>query len=225
MNRLWTASVTITGLLCAGSAMVMAQGSADIGQRMSQNVQMLRNYSWKMRTELKMGGESKVTSLFQIRFDVSGQMQKTLISAPPEPKKARGIKGKKIKQKQEEMKALVEALSKTAMAYILPKPDQFQRFLQTANTWQGQGGTGGSMRVEGKSFAKPGDHVNLYVNSTTKDFQKMSETTDLEGNPVQIQADYRSMQNGPTYLAKMTLDYPEAGVQLIVENFDYMRQQ
>jgi hypothetical protein len=212
-------------LFFAGSAMVMAQGSGDIGQRMAQNTQALRDYSWKMRTELKMGGESKVTSLFQIRFDMSGQMQKTLISAPPEPKKARGIKGKKIKQKQEEIKALVEALSMTALAYILPKPDQFQRFLQTANAWQGQGGTSGSTRLEGTGFAKPKDHVNLYVNSTTRDFQKMSATTDLEGNPVKIQADYRDMQNGPTYLAKMTLDYPEAGVQLIVENFDYMRQQ
>lgn len=222
-RRLWTASATM--LLCAGSTIALTQGSAEISQRMSQNMQMLRNYSWKMRTELKMEGESKVTSLSQIRFDLSGQAQKTPISAPPEAKSARGIKGRKMKQKQEEMKALVDALSRTAMAYILPKPDQFQRFLETSNTWQGQGATSGSLRVEGKGFVIPEDHVNLYVNSATKDFQKMSATTELEGKPVQIQADYRDMQNGPTYLAKMTLDYPEAGVQLIVENFDYMLQQ
>ena len=223
MRKLSTALIMM--FFCVGSALALTQGGAAVGQKMSQNLQALQSYSWKMRTELKMGGESKVASIHQIRFDLSGQPQKTQISAPPEKKKARGIKGKKIKQKQEEMKQLVEALSKTAMAYILPEPDQLQHFLQTANAWEGQGATGGSIRFEGKGFATPQDHVNLYVNKTTKNFQRLSATTDLEGNPVQIQADYRDMQNGPTYLAKMTLDYPEAEVQLIVENFDYLRQQ
>jgi len=219
----WMASAA--ALLCAGSAIALTQGSAGIGEKLNQNQHVLQSYSWKMRTELKMDGESKVTSLYQIRFDLSGQVQKTLVSAPPQPKKARGIKGKKIKQKQEEIKALVDALSKIAMSYILPEPDRFQRFLQNANAWEGQGSTAGSTRVEGSGFSNPQDRVNLYVNAVTKDFQQLSVTTELDGNPVSIQSDYRTMEGGPTYMAKMTVDYPSASVQLIVENFDYLRQQ
>ncbi len=99
--RSWMA--LFSALLCAGSTFAPSQGTSDISEKMSQNMHVLRGYSWKMRTELKMDGESKVTSIYQIRFDLSGQMQTTLLSAPPEPNSARGIKGRKIMQKQEEM--------------------------------------------------------------------------------------------------------------------------
>ena len=112
--RIWMAP--ISALLCAGSTFALTQGSADISQKMSQNMQVLQGYSWKMRTELKMDGESKISSIYQIRFDVSGRMQKTLLSAPPQPKTARGIKGRKMREKQEEMKALVESLGEIAMS-------------------------------------------------------------------------------------------------------------
>ena len=214
-----------SALFCAGSTFAPTQGTSDISEKMSQNMHVLRGYSWKMRTELKMDGESKMTSIYQIRFDLSGRMQKTLLSAPPQPKSARGIKGRKIKEKQEEMKALVESLSNIAISYILPTPERFDRFIHNADAWEGQGSTKGSVRLEGNGFASEKDQVNLYVNNVTKDFQQLSVTTELDGAPVTIQSDYRTMQGGPTYLAKMTLDYPSAGVQLVVENFDHLRQR
>lgn len=216
-------TIFVLGLLCF-SAIVSAQSAAEIGQRMGQNAKALMNYSWKMRTELKMGGETKNTSVQLLRFDVDGKIQKTPLSAPPQPKKAKGIKGRKMKQK-DEMQQLIQGLSQTAMAYIHPNPNQLDAFLQKANVWEGKAGaTGGSMRIEGNGFVAPQDMVNLNVDSTTKRPLKMEAKTMFQEKPLQITAEYRDLTGGPTYIARMTMDYPEAKVQLVVENFDYTKQ-
>lgn len=203
-----------------------AQGGPEIGRRMAQNIEALKKYSWKVRTEVKMDGETKSVSLVLLRFDIDGKIQKTPLSAPPQPKKARGIKGRKMKQKQEEMQELIQGLSQTTMAYLHPYPQQVEDFLQKANVWEGKSGaTGGSTRIEGNGFIKPKDSVNYYLHSETKSPLKMEAKTDFGGKPMQITADYRDLPNGPTYVAKVIVTYPEAKMQLIIENFDYTLQR
>jgi hypothetical protein len=212
-------------LVIAAPALALTQGAAEIGQRMHENAEALKDYSWKMRTEMKLEGESRVVNLQQLRFDINGQLQKTQLGAPPQPPSARGIRGRKIKQKVEELQSLTEALSETALTYLHANPQQLSAFLSRANVWEGQqGSAGGATRVEGNGLVKPGDTVNIYVDSTSRNVQRMDVQTDLEGKPVLIQADYRTLENGPTYVAKATVNYPEAQMEIIVENFDYMRQ-
>lgn len=221
MSTKWLA----IALVSAAPALALAQGASEIGQRMRENAEALKDYSWKMRTEMKLEGESRVVNLQQLRFDISGELQKTQLGAPPQPKSAKGIRGRKMKQKQAEIQKLMKGLSETAMAYLHANPQQLNAFLSKANVWQGQrGGAGGATRIEGSGLVKPGDSVNIYVDSATKMVQKLEAESEYEGKPVLIQADYRTMQNGPTYVAKATVNYPEAQMELIVENFDYMRQ-
>lgn len=223
-NRGITKLLTI--LIASAPGLVAAQSAAEIGQAMQANAVALRGYSWKMRTDVKMDGESKKTSLQQLRFDISGNLQKTMLSAPTEPPKGRGIKGKKIAQKMAELQQLGEALSEITMAYLHPNPNQLDSFLKTANVWEGKRGSSGALtRVEGSGLVAPRDSVNIYVNASTKRPTKLEVQSAMNENPVQIVAEYRDLPNGPTYIARVTVDYPEAKLQLIIENFDYVSQR
>ena len=71
----------------------------------------------------------------------------------------------------------------------------------------------------------PRDSVNIYVNASTKRPTKLEVQSAMNENPVQIVAEYRDLPNGPTYIARVTVDYPEAKLQLIIENFDYVSQR
>src|SRR4029078_3416104 len=72
-------------LVALCSAMVLAQDKVQPSFAESQkaNAQMLRQYSWKSRTEIKLKGESKNVKLEQVRYDANGKLQKTSIGAPP----------------------------------------------------------------------------------------------------------------------------------------------
>ena len=71
----------------------------------------------------------------------------------------------------------------------------------------------------------PHDSVNIYINASTKRPTKLEVQSAMNENPVQIVAEYRDLPNGPTYIARVTVDYPEAKLQLIIENFDYVSQR
>jgi hypothetical protein len=217
--------VQILVLLCT-SSVLSAQSGPEIGKRMSENLQALRQYSWKMRTEIQVDGKTQNTTLQLLRFDIDGKLQKTPLGAPPPQKKAKGIRGRKMKQKQEEMQTLIQGLSQTTMAYLHPYPDQVSQFLQKANIWEGKRGeTGGTTRVEGTGFIKPQDSVNYYVASDTHQPTKMDAKTVFNEKPMQIAAEYRNLPDGPTYVARVIVDYPETKMRLIIENFDYTLQK
>jgi hypothetical protein len=42
---------------------------------------------------------------------------------------------------------------------------------------------------------------------------------------MQIAAEYRNLPDGPTYVARVIVDYPETKMRLIIENFDYTLQK
>ena len=125
-----------------------------------------------------------------------------------------------------EIQKLGEALSEITMAYLHPKPNQLDPFLKKANVWEGKQGSSGALtRVEGSGLVTPHDSVNIYVNASTKRPTKLEVQSALNETPVQIVAEYRDLPNGPTYIARVAVDYPEAKLQMVIENFDYVIQR
>ena len=49
--------------------------------------------------------------------------------------------------------------------------------------------------------------------------------TIYEKKPATLVADYRSVPNGPTYMARAVLTYPEKNVELTVDHSDYVPAQ
>ena len=52
---------------------------------------------------------------------------------------------------------------------------------------------------------------------------KVAITTSYDQKPARIVCYYQSVPGGPNYMARAVLDYPEKGVQVLVENFEYQR--
>ena len=49
--------------------------------------------------------------------------------------------------------------------------------------------------------------------------------TVYEGKPATVTTDYKSVPNGPTYMAQAMLAYPEKNVELTVDNYEYVPSQ
>ena len=76
-------------------------------------------------------------TLFQMRFDADGRLQKTSLTpdAPP-AQPQRGLKGRIVAKKTAEMKDYVEDLAELCKGYLTPSPALLQAFFSRVMTAQ-----------------------------------------------------------------------------------------
>jgi hypothetical protein len=198
-------------------------------QAQRANVEALREYAWKSRTELKLKGESRHVRLEQVRYDLDGRLQKTQIGGGLQSQETRGGRGRSggpIRQrvnakKQEEFSDLMNDLATLAASYTHLPPDRLQAFGARATISKGQGIETGSIRIEGRDVLAAGDAMVVWIDPVSSMMRRVEITTALDAKPVGVVADYRSLDNGLTYQARAALRYPEKEVELTVENFEY----
>ena len=202
-----------------------------IAQSTMQNAQLLKQYTWKMRTEIEYKDEVKGVKLDQVRFDLDGKPQLTAISAPLETKESSGIRPRKkhrrqkrIDNKVENKQEYVQRLISLSNRYLTPSQLGTQRLFQTGEFWQGKGPMDPVIRIEAGSLIKPGDALTLMIDPQTRKPLQARIETNLDGDPVSVVADYRVLPNGPSYVARMVIQASQKRMQVKIENFDYVRQ-
>src|SRR5688572_31262374 len=68
---------------------------ADVKASLARNQEALRLYTWQETTEISLKGDVKSKTQNACSYGADGKVVKTLMSAPPEKKKApRGLKGR-----------------------------------------------------------------------------------------------------------------------------------
>ncbi len=206
-GRRWIQGLVMSGLgllllVPGGQLRAQSQGQK-VAQKLSQNQQKLRAYSWTKRTEVLVEGQP-VTRLVKVRYDIDGKLQGTALGASGDL--------------TPEIRGLVRDLEDRGFAYTQPDPKAFAVFLQRSEIWEGRGS--GTIRVEGENFLQSGDSVEL--TGSGHRLEKAEVETSYRAAPLQIKADYRALpNNGPTYVARLIVSYPSQGLELKIENFDY----
>ena len=215
-------------LVALSSAAVFAQGPPSFAETQKANAQALRQYSWKSRTELKLKGESKSVKLEQVSYDLNGKTQKTPIEGAPPAAQAPApsgrsgrLKKKVIENKKEEFGEMMQGLGQLVASYGQLPPDKLQAFKATATKAQGEGTMQGMAQVQGLNVLQPGDSVTIWIDPASQMMRQVEIKTIYDKKPATLVAEYRSVPNGPTYMARTVLTYPEKNVELTVDNYDY----
>jgi hypothetical protein len=219
-------------LIALGSALVLAQDPPPFAESQKANSQALRQYSWKSRTEIKLKGESKNVKLEQVRYDLDGKLQKTPMGGPPPaaPAPAQGgrggrVKNKVIENKKEEFGEMMQGLGQLVASYGQLPPDKLQAFAANATKGRGEGAMQGTAQIQGLDVLQPGDSMTIWIDPASQMMRRVEIKTIYDKKPAALVAEYRSVPNGPTYMARAVLTYPEKNVELTVDNSDYVRGQ
>jgi hypothetical protein len=224
-------------LLALGSTLVLAQGQPTFVESQKANAQALRQYSWKSRTEIKLKGESKNVKVEQVRYDVNGKLQKTPIGGPPPAAAApaaapatggRGggrVKNKVIENKKEEFGEMMQGLAQLVASYGHLPPEKMQAFAAGATKGKGEGAMEGTAQIQGANVLLQGDSMTMWIDPASQMMRRVEIKTLYEGKPATLITDYKSLPNGPTYMAQAMLTYPEKNVELTVDNYEYAPSQ
>jgi hypothetical protein len=180
-------------------------------------------YSWKMRVEVTLKGDSKPAKLFQLRFDQDGKLQKTELTAPAPPQaKKRGLKGRIIEKKTAEMKEYAADLAELAKGYLAPSPALLQAFFERVMTAPAPGGW---VQLYAANVIAPGDKLVYEIDPKTQAVHRVLFHATLDGDPVDGTVEMSSVPGGgPTYAARTTVSAPGKKLTAKIENFEYVRQ-
>jgi len=225
--------LTLAGLAGIVGAQDPSQAKQEFAQAQKDNAAALRQYTWKSRTEIKMGGESKSVKLEQVRYDLDGKQQKTAIGEPPQPQAQeeagrrggrRGggrVKAKVIENKKEEFAELMQNLGQLVGSYAHMPPDKMQAFSESATLATGQGQGGNEVLIQGSNAMVPGDTMSVWIDPASFGMRRIEIRTSFDGKPVHFTGEFQALTDGPTYPARLVLEYPDKEVELVVENYDY----
>jgi hypothetical protein len=187
---------------------VLQEKVAAFKQSMAANNAALRQYSWTEKTQLSLKGEVKSTKDELCRYGPDGQVQKTLLSTPPEKKEKRGLKGKVAKKKKDEMQDYMEQVVSLIQKYVPPPPELIKADIAGGNSSFSPQGPG-AIQLQFKNFVKNGDLVSVTLDTAAKLIRQLKVDTyleDAEKDKVGLTVDFQTLPDGTSYAAKKNLD-------------------
>ena len=187
-----------------------------------QNAELMQKYTWKMRVQLTYKGEDKPAALYQMNY-VNGQLQKTLLSAPPqESGRKHGIRHRVKEKKIDEFKDWAAQLTDLVKRYMAPTPGTMMDFYSSA-TFSPM--PSGNVRAVDVGFIQPGDTATYWINPATRQPVNYAFSTALQGDAVKCSVQFGQVPNGPQYASSVTVSVPAKEVVATVTNFDFQLNQ
>ncbi len=196
---------------------LLAQSSPDsrtLLLAMGANAKRMMQYEWKQRITVVRKGQPSEPIINQVRFDSSGQMQRTTISAP-EQKQKRGLRGRVESGVKEDVKQIME------LAASYNKPQEMMEAVKKAEISRPGDGT---TRVQANGLIKPTDSMTMLVNSSTHLAKHIEISTDYGGDPMTIAQDYAPVAGGPNVMRSMKVSVPRKNLVINVDSYDFARQ-
>jgi hypothetical protein len=196
---------------------------AEVKASLAANQAALRTYTWQETTEISLKGEVKSKTENACSYGPDGKVVKKLTSTPAEKKEApRGLKGKIVENKVDDMKDYMESTGKLIKLYIPPDPAKMQAAMQSGKGVLSNPSAGKAV-LTFSDYALPGDKFSLAFDTTGKKIESVNVNTYLDkpGDSVTLAANFTSLPGGPNYLASSLLDATAKKVQVKTTNSGY----
>jgi hypothetical protein len=226
ITRRWVLGVTSVLLL---SALAIAQ-NPELQQKLAgvkavaaENKQQLRQYEWTETIQLTLKGDAKPPTTNLCRYGPDGQVQKTLIGAPPPEPSGGRVKQKIIAKKKAEIKAYMDQVKGLLSIYVPPDPQRMEQAYQAGNFSLTP--MPGVMKLVFNDYAQPGDKMTITFDTAAKKIISLDVNTylDEEKHAVTLQVQMASLPNGPNYPRQTVLNATAKQLVVTTTNFNYQK--
>ena len=222
----WTLAVLALtfGVAAPTNAQDLQQKLAAAKQAAAKNQQVLRSYTWLEKTELSLKGEVKATKVDSCRYGPDGKVQKTPVVEPPPPEKKRGLRGKIVAKKTDEMKSELESAVALVRQYVPPDPGMMQIVMNTGTASISQAGPA-FVALKFPGYAKAGDALTLTFESAVKTLRQIDIATWLDEpeNAVTLRVTMQALPDGTSYPGQVSLSIPKSQIEVRIAKSNYQK--
>ncbi|MCU0223629.1 MAG: hypothetical protein MUF27_06080 [Acidobacteria bacterium] len=200
---------------------------AALKQSLQQSAAALRTYQWVETTRISVKGEEKARTEKSCYYGADGKVQKSPIGAPvqEEGKKPRGLRGKIVENKKEEMTAAMKEAVALVKEYVPPDPARIQAAKDQGRLTLTPPDAKGQVRITIKDYLKPGDSLTLDVNAATNRLSSLTVATftDSAKDAVGLNVAFGALQDGTVYASSVKLDVTAQNLAVGIENSGYRK--
>jgi hypothetical protein len=158
-------------------------------------------------------------------------VQKTPVAAPDaapakeDKKKSRGIKGKAVENKKEEISEATKEAIGLVKQYVPPDPARIQAAKEAGRVTMTPPDPSGQIRLVIKDYLKPGDSLTLDANAATDRISGVTVATftEKEKDKVGLKVAFGAFEDGTVYPAKIQLDVAAQNLAVAIENSGYKK--
>jgi hypothetical protein len=201
-----------------------------IKQSLAASAVALKSYEWTQTVALSLKGEEKSRKDFKCSYGADGKVQKTPVAnaATEEQKKKKGLRGKAVANKMEEIQATLKAATELMDQYSPLDPSKIQAAKAAGNVSVSVPGADNRVRVTIKNYLKQGDVVEVEVDGAKNTLQGVTITSamdqgDVKG-PVTAKVTYAALADGTQYTIKQVLDMKAQSLKVDVDNSAYSKK-
>jgi hypothetical protein len=199
------------------------QRVAALKERVAQDQQSIRQYEWIETTVISLKGDQKSRQQKQCYYGADGALQKVPVSASPAPAKKRGLRGRIVENKKEELTDYMKLAVALVKSYVPPDPARIQAVKDSGKISLDLPGGGKGARVNFRDFTKPGDVLTVEVDPASNRVIGLTVATYLDDakDAVTLDVRFASLQNGTGYPATELLVAKAKNLSVNVTNSGY----
>lgn len=198
---------------------------AALKQSLGSSMAALRKYEWIETTVVSMKGEEKSRKQNRCYYGADGKVEKVPVeSAAQVPaKEKRGVRGKVVANKKEEIGDSVKEAMALVKSYVPPDPARIQAAKEAGKVAVNPPNAQGKAQVVIKDYLKAGDSltVDLDAAKNTLAGLTVASFTDKEKDVVGLKVSMGALTDGTTYPANIVLDVKSQNMTIAITNSGY----
>jgi hypothetical protein len=186
---------------------------------------VLRQYEWIETTVVSLKGEEKSRKQERCYYGADGKLQKVEIAASPEPEKKRGLRGRIIEKKKEELTDYMKSAVSLVKTYVPPSPEKIQAAMGAGKVSIDLLEPGKRARLNFPGYEKAGDNLGVEVDLVKNRPLGVKVATYLDDPTDAVMLDVRMgrLNDGTTYASDITLDAKAKNLRVSVQNSGYRK--
>ena len=178
-------------------------------------------------TAVSIKGEEKSRTQNTCYYGAEGKLQKTPVAAAPaeDSKKKRGVRGKIVENKKEEISGAAQEAVALVKQYVPPDPARIQAAKDAGRLTLTPPDPAGRVVVVIKDYLKPGDSLTIEVNAATNVISSLAVATftDSAKDAVGMKVSWGSLADGTLYAATIHLDVVAQNLAVAIEHSGYKK--
>jgi hypothetical protein len=204
-----------------------AERVAALKESLQRDRAALKGYEWVETTTMSLKGEVKSNKTSRCYYGADGKLVKTPLGEEPEEKKKKGLRGKVVENKKEEISDYMKKAAEAIKTYIPPDPEKIHAAKEAGKVSVTMLEPGKRVRLDFKDYNIPNDNLGIVIDLVANKLMGVAVTTTIEGGkePVKFAARYQALADGTGYPAKTTLEAKEMDVTIVVENSGYEKKK
>lgn len=229
INRIALALVLVAGLArpvpAAAQGQPVAERVATLKAALAASQAALKQYEWIETTVISLKGEEKSRKLSRCYYGADGGVTKVPLTTPPPQKKKRGLRGRIIENKKEELTEYMQQAVGLVKSYVPPNPALIQAAKDTRKVSADMLQPGKRVRLNFRDYQKLGDTLGVEVDVTNNRLLGLTVKTYLEDakDAISLNAKFAALADGSTYPDAITLDAPAKKIKVNVDNSGYRK--